>query len=318
MVVNLPKRLSKEIRPSYDLTSPTPSRTSPSPSHLWSSSHDTRVTDGQTPTNNLAVSPGGNVDDLHHQPVIISTQSTSQTRSADLSSSIVLNGHHYSSYQPSKEPSELQFSTSYPSLDELDAQENFILPSVPSGDPGNSVGRTEQKSSVEPAPHGSLHPTPYMPPLNDDLLNEHRAPQLQRDLAHVVQPNTAVTSGPSSLSVETRFDTTTPKLRGTLNLPGLPTTSSVFPKTLLDWIQTGYKILLLDARTRDQFEKERPLVEEIVCIEPSVLMRPRSSLLFEPSNLQPAHDLLSQLNLQSARVGASHIAGRGAGPLFQS
>lgn len=299
MVVDLPKRLSKEIRPSYDLTSPTPSRTSPS--QLWSSSHSTRVVDGKSPTNDTAVSPTEKVDGLD-QSVIISPRSTSQAHSAaDFSSPAVPNRHDYSSSQPSEEPSELQFSTSYPSLDELNAQEeNLILPSVPSGDPGTSVG-TEQKLRADTAPDKPIHPTAHIQPLNDDLLNEYRAPQFHHDLAYVARPNMAVTSGPLSSSPETRPDTATPKLRGTLNLPGLPTTtSSIFPKALLEWIQIGYKILLLDARTRDQFEKERPLVEEIVCIEPSILMRPRSLLLHESSNLQPTHDPLLQLDLQPA------------------
>lgn len=55
---------------------------------------------------------------------------------------------------------------------------------------------------------------------------------------------------------------------------GLPVTNSVFPKKLHEYMsRPGYKVLLLDVRSRDEFDTEHINADAIVCIEPSVLTR---------------------------------------------
>lgn len=53
--------------------------------------------------------------------------------------------------------------------------------------------------------------------------------------------------------------------------------TTLFPRTLLECMQkgSGFKVLLLDVRTREEFRKERLNVDTVVCIEPSVLLRDR-------------------------------------------
>lgn len=58
-------------------------------------------------------------------------------------------------------------------------------------------------------------------------------------------------------------------------LPDLPPRSTISPPALAEWVETGYKILVLDVRTREKFENERLPLDAVVCIEPSILMRSR-------------------------------------------
>ena len=56
----------------------------------------------------------------------------------------------------------------------------------------------------------------------------------------------------------------------------LPRTNSLRPKELYDFMYRGgfrTPVLMLDMRTREEFEKERIKADAIVCIEPSVLLR---------------------------------------------
>ncbi|GJJ11320.1 hypothetical protein Clacol_005552 [Clathrus columnatus] len=55
--------------------------------------------------------------------------------------------------------------------------------------------------------------------------------------------------------------------------PDLPVTSTIYPKLLKEYRSTGRKILLLDIRTRAEFDTERIKWDEIVCLEPSILTR---------------------------------------------
>ena len=52
---------------------------------------------------------------------------------------------------------------------------------------------------------------------------------------------------------------------------------TLFPRTLLECMQMkygGFKVLLLDVRTREEFKREHINIDT-VCIEPSVLLRDR-------------------------------------------
>ena len=54
----------------------------------------------------------------------------------------------------------------------------------------------------------------------------------------------------------------------------LPVTSTIYPHVLKDYLnRPGLKILLLDIRTRAEFDEERILGNEVVCLEPSILTR---------------------------------------------
>lgn len=51
---------------------------------------------------------------------------------------------------------------------------------------------------------------------------------------------------------------------------------TLYPKTLYEWrYKPNFKVLLLDVRTREDFEREHIKADAVVCIEPSILMRDR-------------------------------------------
>ncbi len=51
---------------------------------------------------------------------------------------------------------------------------------------------------------------------------------------------------------------------------------TLFPVTLLEYMQKqGFKILLLDVRTREEFKREHINIGTVVCIDPTVLIRER-------------------------------------------
>lgn len=57
-------------------------------------------------------------------------------------------------------------------------------------------------------------------------------------------------------------------------LPRLPKSTVCTPKELYDFINNiGYNVLILDARSREEFEKEHIKASAIVCLEPLVLKR---------------------------------------------
>lgn len=61
----------------------------------------------------------------------------------------------------------------------------------------------------------------------------------------------------------------------------LPVTSTIHPHTLKEYrTRPGLKILLMDVRTRAEFDEERILGDEVVCLEPSVLTRDKCVLLY--------------------------------------
>ena len=63
----------------------------------------------------------------------------------------------------------------------------------------------------------------------------------------------------------------------------LPVTSTIHPHTLKDYrSRPGLKILLLDVRTRAEFDEERISGGEVVCLEPSILTRDKC--VFFPSD----------------------------------
>lgn len=56
----------------------------------------------------------------------------------------------------------------------------------------------------------------------------------------------------------------------------LPMTNQVEPKMLHELMyQPGYKVLFVDVRNREYFDREHIKADAVVCIEPSVLLRER-------------------------------------------
>jgi len=66
-----------------------------------------------------------------------------------------------------------------------------------------------------------------------------------------------------------------PMLNGTLGSNPTGDISTIMPQTLHSLLESnGLNILILDVRSREQFERERINHDAIVCLEPAILMRP--------------------------------------------
>jgi hypothetical protein len=64
-------------------------------------------------------------------------------------------------------------------------------------------------------------------------------------------------------------------LNGTLGYNPTGDIPTITPQTLHSLLESnGLNILILDVRSREQFERERINHDAIVCLEPSILMRP--------------------------------------------
>jgi len=167
-----------------------------------------------------------------------------------------------------------KFSSIYPSIDELNARDDWSLPPAPLDDPRlNELPRvSSSKSAVRPddpqAPGQSSVPS-------EELMNGALSDALHQPL---VQNNRTLAS-PFGLNSQTLPPPATkqsqnPNSRGS-KLPEPPASSLISPQALAEWVKACHKVLILDVRTREKFENERLPMDAIVCIEPSILMRPR-------------------------------------------
>lgn len=172
------------------------------------------------------------------------------------------------------------FASSYPSLDELDARQDWVLPSVPLTEPGSSSQSSPAVSSTFQSPlHSAIpNPSPVHATLPTPDIPSKRHPSRERHLRPASTPTIPFlsnTSKPRSSPLSSPISTeSVPALKAGNKPLELPTASSVFPHQLAEWHRAGYKLLILDVRTREQFENQR-LSLDSVCIEPSILMRQR-------------------------------------------
>lgn len=289
MVVNVPKRLSKELRPSYDASTSTAQAKFPHlPSPLLSQSPPERASGShpQAPSTRSPITRSQNA--IGHRPsqsLFSPAFHGSLDDGPQAGVSKLKSPPSPSHAEPIADPglaspSTLSFSTSYPSVDELDARAaSWMFPSVPDRDPGlrnEDFAAKPSSNTLGLFPHHNLGEPPLSQPMlprppSRDVLSPPRSYDLHPPASPSHRSNppspSNVSFGEPRSSPETRPLPRRP-------LPDLPAASSVYPSTLSEWINQGYKILILDARTREKFEVERPQVDGIVCIEPSVLSRP--------------------------------------------
>ncbi|OBZ73629.1 Ubiquitin carboxyl-terminal hydrolase 8 [Grifola frondosa] len=169
------------------------------------------------------------------------------------------------------------FAQTFPPIDELDEMHALKLPSVPTGT--SSIGsrssqpsiadlRAERSPKPFPALPMDLGPRPSstpIPPTIDTFLSRPGSP------AHIPH-SPVVPRKPSGLSLNSPpaksliIGSTMPEK------PELP--KALYPRTLLEYDRKqNFKVLVLDVRTREQFEREHIKADAVVCIEPSVLQR---------------------------------------------
>jgi ubiquitin carboxyl-terminal hydrolase 8 len=153
------------------------------------------------------------------------------------------------------------FNQAFPSIDELDEGPAFSLPSVPTGIGGTS-NKDEHNGDPSPSPLGSLR--------------NFTVPIERPSSTPITPTNNAFSSRPPSPNKSTIPPKPSTLANGTTvsskpKIP-IPVKNIAFPKDLLAYIN-GHKVLLIDVRTRAEFDREHIRANAIVCIEPSVLMR---------------------------------------------
>ncbi|KAI0924296.1 hypothetical protein AcW2_005215 [Taiwanofungus camphoratus] len=181
------------------------------------------------------------------------------------------------------------FAQAFPSIDEIDEIDGLELPSVPTGT-GSTGSRSGPHTPLELRAERPLFvPSKPFPVLPMDLGPRPSStpipPTIDTFISRPASParsplSPTVPRKPSGLSLRSMSSRSpvlppvpTPATPGTEKPPDLPG-STLFPKTLLEYNnRNNFKVLVLDVRTRDEFEKEHVKADAVVCIEPSVLLR---------------------------------------------
>ncbi|KAJ2929686.1 hypothetical protein H1R20_g7424, partial [Candolleomyces eurysporus] len=143
------------------------------------------------------------------------------------------------------------FSQAFPSIEELDENPAFSLPSVPTGIPSDSTKTVANKALR-----------------NGDPLASFRdyAVQIERPASTPIPPmGNNFNSRPASPASKAS------KLSGLSRSP-IPVKNSALPSELLTYIRE-YNVLLIDVRNREDFNREHIKAPAVVCVEATVLKR---------------------------------------------
>ncbi|KAG8951882.1 ubiquitin-specific protease doa4 [Tulasnella sp. 424] len=200
-------------------------------------------------------------------------------------------------------PSISKFTSSFPTIEDLDSQFSQIsvnglpslpettlpiFPSVPTTLPGAKASqvvspppsndferlRGMAKSSDLSGPNGT--PGPTSPPHTGVPTRHRTGSQSQSIRAQLSGGSSSKVPSPLSSSYTSAQTVTSPP-PSNVKKPDLKPTNSIQPKLLRSYldpnINGGLRVLLLDVRSREMFEKERIDHEDIVCIEPTILTR---------------------------------------------
>ncbi|ESK87571.1 ubiquitin-specific protease [Moniliophthora roreri MCA 2997] len=189
-----------------------------------------------------------------------------------------------------------EFNSHFPSIDELDEDPNFALPSVPTGLSTTSNKSSSSRSSktgadaplASPTPHAALRnfivpmerpsSTPITP--TNNLFNSRPAspskppvPLKPSNLSTSSSSASAVAHGDANHHVHP-ISQSPSYSNGVLSKPSIPKKNTATPRELKEYVR-GYKVLLLDVRNRADFDKEHIKAPgaAVVCVEPTVLMR---------------------------------------------
>ncbi|CDO68378.1 hypothetical protein BN946_scf184815.g25 [Trametes cinnabarina] len=177
------------------------------------------------------------------------------------------------------------FTHTFPSIDEIEEMDALKLRSEPTGSSSNG-SRSGKPSLTDLKTNGApllVHPKPFpvlpmdmgprasstpIPPTLDSFQSRPSSPA-RGPLSPTVPRK------PSSLALNSGLQ------RSPVVVPMTPTAEkaelpfkTLFPRTLHEYRnKPNFKVLLLDVRTREEFEREHIRADAVICIEPSVLMR---------------------------------------------
>ncbi|CAE6479173.1 unnamed protein product [Rhizoctonia solani] len=171
-------------------------------------------------------------------------------------------------------PSIDDIEATFPSLDALESEAEMKLLKL--GVPGTAPGASG--TGVGPPPSlgfdfGQQSPIPR--PFPNAIPDLEGAPRPASTPANGARPGISFGSAKSRPPAT---PTTEPEPQpqpksDKLPKPDLPITNTITAKTLKSYLATALQILVLDVRSRDEFESRRLPVENVVCIEPIVLGR---------------------------------------------
>ncbi|KAG6336456.1 hypothetical protein ID866_2627 [Astraeus odoratus] len=171
-----------------------------------------------------------------------------------------------------------EFTQAFPSIDELNELDPSRFPAVPTDiqggvttpQPPNSQGgldpiimaprlKSFPSLSIDPGPRPSSTP---ITPTTNSFMSRPASPAITAKPSINNFASSALVSKPSPRSEK----------------PTLPISNTVTPKQLFDYLYNRkLNTLLVDIRSREEFETEHIRASAILCLEPSVLMRASGS-----------------------------------------
>ncbi|KAI8996409.1 cysteine proteinase [Trametes punicea] len=177
------------------------------------------------------------------------------------------------------------FAQTFPSIDEIEEMDVQKLRSEHTGTSsrGSRSGKPSLADLTSNAAPPLVHPKPFpvlpmdmgprpsstpIPPTIDTFQSRPSSPAR-------VPVSPTVPRKPSGLALNSGLQKSPviPPMAPAVEKAELPF-KTLFPKTLHEWrYKPNFKVLLLDVRTREEFEREHIRADAVVCIEPSILMR---------------------------------------------
>lgn len=192
-----------------------------------------------------------------------------------------------------------EFQQYFPTIDELEEMENLKItndddsPSAPQHSPPHTIPNGTSQPIPIPVPTKPFPALPFdlaqrpsstpIPPTHDVLMGSRPSSPAAKPLPSPAVPrkssNLALTSSVRPLPVPSTSLGSVPSPGSSPRpdkpeLPKLPKSPVCTPKELYEYMHNiGYGVLILDVRSREEFEKEHIKTSAIVCLEPLVLKR---------------------------------------------
>ncbi|KAF8555660.1 cysteine proteinase [Imleria badia] len=172
-----------------------------------------------------------------------------------------------------------EFSQAFPSIDELD-EFTSRFPSVPVSQPtgsssithrssisqSNGINGAEMSTSPQFKQFPSLSIDPGPRPSSTPI-----TPTVNAFISCPASPTIAPKPSINSLASSPLSSKTSPAPEK----PAVSASNTIIPELLREYLDApGLKTLVVDIRTREEFDNERIKADAIVCLEPSVLARP--------------------------------------------
>ena len=206
---------------------------------------------------------------------------------------------------PFSPPGVSEFQQYFPTIDELEEMENLKI--TDNGDSSSAP----QHPPLHITPDGASQPIPIpiptkpfpaihldlaqrpsstpIPPTHDVLMSSRpTSPAPKQPLSPSVprKPSNLSLSSPTksllapSTSLGSISSPGSSPRADKPELPKLPISNTCTPKELYDYMNhIGYGVLILDVRSREEFEKEHIRAPAIVCLEPVVLKREKCAFI---------------------------------------